>query len=76
MSLVQQHPVYIITLIGQVVFYVLAAAGATLRTRFELGGPLSIPYYFCLVNIAGARGIIEAYKGKTYTTWSTARADG
>ena len=35
---------------------------------------LSVPYYFCLVNIASARGIIEAYRGRTYTTWATPRA--
>jgi hypothetical protein len=34
----------------------------------------AVPYYFVMVNIASARGIAEAYRGKTYTTWTTARA--
>jgi hypothetical protein len=34
---------------------------------------MAVPFYFCLVNIASARGIIEAYRGRTYTTWTTPR---
>jgi len=37
---------------------------------------LSIPYYFCLVNVASARGILDAFRGKTYTTWTTVRTPG
>ncbi len=74
--LLDRHPVYWMTFAAQVVFYGLALVGAVLRRRGELALPLYIPYYFCLVNLASARGILEAYQGKTYTTWSTARADG
>ena len=73
--LLAQHSVYWLTLFLQILFYGLAAVGALLRGR-DLAIPLYIPYYFCLVNIASARGIIEAFRGKTYTTWSTARMDG
>jgi spermidine synthase len=30
-------------------------------------------YYFCLINTASAHGIFDAYLGKTYTTWTSAR---
>lgn len=73
--LVGEHLVYRLTFAGQVLFYVLAGVGVVLRKRDNLAILLYIPYYFCLVNVASARGILEAYRGKTYTTWSTARAD-
>lgn len=73
--LLGQHPFYWVTFVVQLLFYGLAVAGSLLRGRQNLAMPLYIPYYFCLVNIASARGIFEAYRGKTYTTWSTARVD-
>jgi len=71
----QRHPAYQAAFAGQISLYFLALAGAVLRNFRELPLPLYIPYYFCLVNVASARGILEAYQGKTYTTWSTARAE-
>lgn len=69
------HSIYSVLFGLQIVFYNLALAGAVLRERINLPFILYVPYYFCLVNIASWRGIVEAYKGKTYTTWSTARED-
>ncbi len=74
-ALLSQHPVYKLIFVGQTLFYGLALVGALLRSRMELGFLIYIPFYFCLVNIASAFGILEAYQGKTYTTWSTARSD-
>jgi cellulose synthase/poly-beta-1,6-N-acetylglucosamine synthase-like glycosyltransferase len=76
LGLVGQRTVYDAALIAQLLFYGFALAGALLRDREKLTTLLYVPYYFCLVNVASARGILEAYRGKTYTTWSTARADG
>jgi hypothetical protein len=56
--------------------YILAAIGFLLRRRDHLPSLLSVPFYFCLVNAASACGIIDALRGKTYTTWTTARAPG
>lgn len=66
---------YLFTLVAQIIFYIFALVGALIRREGDLKQVLYVPYYFCLVNIASARGIIDAYVGKTYTTWSTARAD-
>ena len=65
--------IYLIILAAQIVFYVLALVGVLVRKQRDLNQVLYVPYYFCLVNIASARGIMEVYIGKTYTTWSTAR---
>lgn len=67
--------IYVIALAAQVAFYILAIVGAVIRRKKELPRILYIPYYFCLVNLACAQGIFEAYAGRTYTTWSTARTN-
>jgi len=66
--------VYVALLALQAAFYVLALAGWALRHRERLPKALSIPFFFCLVNVACALGILDAWRGKTYTTWTTARA--
>ncbi|MDH3380814.1 MAG: glycosyltransferase family 2 protein, partial [Gammaproteobacteria bacterium] len=71
--LLNSKPVYSIAIAIQAAFYCLAIVGAILQKRADLAPALYVPYYFCLVNIASARGIVEAYVGRTYTTWSTAR---
>ena len=74
--LCDRHLIYQVVFCLQLLFYSLAVVGNLLhKTRQDLPMILYIPFYFCLVNIACARGIVEAYIGKTYTTWSTARAN-
>jgi len=62
-----------VTLLLQIVCYGLAVLGAVLHKQTNLNPILYVPYYFCLVNIASARGILQAYQGRTYTIWSTPR---
>ncbi|MCB1625976.1 MAG: glycosyltransferase family 2 protein [Pseudomonadales bacterium] len=66
--------IYTLALIGQLAFYLLALAGFALRRRGDLPTILNVPLYFCMVNYAALKGIYEAYAGKTYTTWTTVRA--
>lgn len=56
----------------QLVFYLAALLGSP-RFRLTRFRVLAIPYYFCLINYASVRGIIENYRGVTYATWTTAR---
>ncbi len=69
-----QGPLYGLALAGQIIFYVLAAIGHALRRRPSIPAVFSVPYFFCLVNLASMLGIFDAFRGKTYTTWTTARA--
>jgi cellulose synthase/poly-beta-1,6-N-acetylglucosamine synthase-like glycosyltransferase len=69
-----RHWFYAAALGIQLAFYGLAAIGHLLRRRRSVPRIFAVPYYFVMVNIASARGIAEAYRGKTYTTWTTARA--
>lgn len=73
LALVKQHPVYQVLLALQLLFYAIAVLGGVLKGRKALPRVLYLPFYFCLVNAACILGIFEAYGGKTYTTWSTAR---
>jgi glycosyltransferase involved in cell wall biosynthesis len=65
--------IYQLSFAAQLLFYGLAALGYLQRKR-NLPRFIAIPLYFTMVNLASARGILEAYAGKTYTTWTTARA--
>ncbi len=60
-------------LAGQIVFYALALAGRALARRAEPPRIFAIPWYFVMVNVASLRGILDAFAGKTYTTWTTVR---
>jgi cellulose synthase/poly-beta-1,6-N-acetylglucosamine synthase-like glycosyltransferase len=74
--LIERGWIYAATLAAQLVLYALGWLGYALRSRGSLPRILAVPFYFLMVNLASARGIIEAYLGKTYTTWTTARAKG
>lgn len=71
--LVGRGAAYVTLLAAQLAFYVLAMAGHLLRGRAKTSRLLSIPYYFCMVNAASAIGILQAFRGRTYATWSTVR---
>jgi len=73
--LVTDSPVYLATLVLQLVFYGLAVIGFLNRRRAEQPALLHIPFYFCLVNFACAMGLVEGMLGKSYVTWTTARTD-
>jgi cellulose synthase/poly-beta-1,6-N-acetylglucosamine synthase-like glycosyltransferase len=74
--LLGRHRLYDLIFVMQVVLYGLAVIGYALRRRETLPRVVAVPFYFVMVNLASARGIVEAYLGKTYTTWTTARARG
>ena len=73
-TLLAKGTVFRVAMALQIAFYVLAIAGYACRRRPTMPTLLSVPYYFCLVNVASVLGILDAFRGKTYTTWSTARA--
>lgn len=64
---------YLVLFVLQALFYVLAALGALgerLGWRLRL---LAIPYYFCLVNLAGLVGFLRAMTGNVQATWTPVR---
>lgn len=61
---------YQIFLIGQVALYSLAVLGLVIRHR---RGLLSIPFYFCMVNLAALVGVTRAIIGKKVPIWQPVR---
>ena len=55
------------------VILALALAGHFSRDKNNLPAPISIPYYFVMVNLYALRGIVKAFRGKTQVTWHSAR---
>jgi cellulose synthase/poly-beta-1,6-N-acetylglucosamine synthase-like glycosyltransferase len=67
-------PLYRVALLAQCVFYLLAAAGFV--TRGRLGGALfSVPFSFCLVNLAALVGIWRCLTGRTSGQWTPVRGE-
>ncbi len=73
--LLSEGPLYLLALVLQLAFYGLAVVGFINRDNDSQPAVLHVPYYFCLVNYAGAMGLIEGFLGKSYVTWTTARTD-
>lgn len=62
---------FLIMLLVQVLFYLLAFTGFAAR-RSALGRSriFSVPYYFCLVNVAALVGILSIARGRRVRVWS------
>ena len=73
--LVKAGTLYAVLFAGQILFYLLALGGHLARRGPQMPFAISVPYYFCLVNLASALGILDVLRGKRYTTWTTARAN-
>jgi cellulose synthase/poly-beta-1,6-N-acetylglucosamine synthase-like glycosyltransferase len=63
--------VFLVLMVLQILFYLLALAGFYLRTsRLGRWRVLSVPYFFSLVNLAALLGILEILRGRRVTAWS------
>jgi cellulose synthase/poly-beta-1,6-N-acetylglucosamine synthase-like glycosyltransferase len=62
---------------AQVAFYALAGAGALLPGwRRRAGSIATLPYYFCLVNVAALIGGARGLRGRVQVTWNPERGQG
>lgn len=73
--LLDDGTIYFVVFWLQLSFYLAAFLGFSLVRSYRIPFFLSVPLYFCVVNVASLKGIVEAYLGKSYTTWSTPRTD-
>jgi cellulose synthase/poly-beta-1,6-N-acetylglucosamine synthase-like glycosyltransferase len=68
-------PFYSLALAGQILFYAAALAGYLLNgTRLGQTKPLSIPFFFCMVNIACLIATFKSLTGKRVVLWEPQRA--
>ena len=64
---------YAATLAGQLLFYGAALAGWLLSRSGNPIFMMNVPYYFCSMNLASLVGLLEALRGRSYTTWTSSR---
>jgi cellulose synthase/poly-beta-1,6-N-acetylglucosamine synthase-like glycosyltransferase len=66
------QPLYLVTLIPQLLIYALAIGGALTRdSALGRSKPLYIPYFFCFVNAAAFFGILSIMRGQKQSSWSS-----
>jgi cellulose synthase/poly-beta-1,6-N-acetylglucosamine synthase-like glycosyltransferase len=66
-------PFYRSALAAQAAFYVLAAAGAILAARGR-NSVLTVPFSFCLVNLAALAGLWRCITGRASGAWTPVRS--
>jgi cellulose synthase/poly-beta-1,6-N-acetylglucosamine synthase-like glycosyltransferase len=67
------YPSYKPLLVLQVVFYGFALL-TLLVPLHRMWKPLGIPLYFCTLNAAALRSILEVVRGRKYAVWETVRS--
>jgi cellulose synthase/poly-beta-1,6-N-acetylglucosamine synthase-like glycosyltransferase len=74
-ALVRRGPLYVLALLGQLLIYALATAGALMRDR-AIGRSkiLAVPYYFCFVNAAALFGVVSILRGERLSAWTSREA--
>ncbi|KAA1261005.1 Poly-beta-1,6-N-acetyl-D-glucosamine synthase [Rubripirellula obstinata] len=70
-ALAGQNTIAVILFAAQTFFYAVASMGLVERLRqYRL---ISVPFYFCLGNLASANGILLYCIGRKFTTWNPDR---
>jgi cellulose synthase/poly-beta-1,6-N-acetylglucosamine synthase-like glycosyltransferase len=65
---------FTVTLVGQIVFYLTATFGYILnRLGIKRLGPLALPVYFVLVNLAVVFALVKSIGGENYVVWEPNR---
>lgn len=67
---------FLVIFAAQVLFYLSAAAAYLLERMNIKTGPLSIPLYFVLTNIASVAGFFQFLRGERYAAWEPIRDSG
>ncbi len=67
------HPWYRILFVLQIAFYGFALL-TLLIPLHRMWKPLGIPLYFCTLNAAALRSILEVMRGRKYVVWETVRS--
>ena len=72
-----QGLVYRLAAVAEFEFYILAVLGVLLRDR-PTGKMriLALPAYFCLINLASGKALLQMARGERYERWEPARPDG
>jgi glycosyltransferase involved in cell wall biosynthesis len=69
-TLLGSHPVYALTAAVQGLFYTLALAGLVGERLGLRLGRVALPYYFCVVSVAGLGGLVRYLRGGAQAVWA------
>jgi len=69
LALLPESPVYLLTILAQVVFYSFAWLGMLNQGRADSPVYFTLPYYFSLLNIACAHATFRYLKGEKQVIW-------
>ena len=72
LAIIQPAP-FVYLLIGQILFYLIAAYGYAQDKKGKKSKVAYIPYYFTFMNVAVLAGIIRFFKGQQKATWERAK---
>lgn len=67
------RPLYTLTFVGQILFYIGALAGYLLDRTGRKAKLLALPLYYCVVNAASAAAFFRTIFGKRAIVWETVR---
>lgn len=69
-ALAAESTIYTLTMAGQVGFYALALAGYLAERAGRSIGKLALPYYFCVVSVAGIGGMLRFLTAGAESVWA------
>ncbi len=68
---------FTLSFVGQCIFYLAAVLGYLLnKVKIKKLGPLAIPVYFVLVNLAVIVAVVKSISGENYAVWEPVREPG
>jgi cellulose synthase/poly-beta-1,6-N-acetylglucosamine synthase-like glycosyltransferase len=73
LAIVNQSGVYQATMVLQALFYISAIAGWALTRLGARVGPLAVPYYFVMANIAIVVAFMKHLRGENHVVWDPLR---
>jgi len=71
--LVRRHTFYLVTFLLQTSFYLSALAGWAAERQRKRIRILSLPLFFCVLNLASFLALVRTLFGKKDVTWKTDR---
>ena len=70
------YTAFLVLFLGQLFMYGLAFLGYVLEKQNIKIGPLAIPLYFVLANLASVAGFLKFLKGENFAAWEPIRENG
>ena len=67
------HPIYMVMMVGQVLFYVLSIVGYLKSSQDKMHFAFKIPFYFSFMHYAALMGMFKYFRGQQTVVWEKAK---